>query len=152
MANRWGKMETETTFLGLQNHCGLWLQPWNQNMLVPWKETYDKPRRHIKKQRYYFINKGPSSQSYGLDVRDMYGCESWTIKKVEHWRIEAFKLWCWRGLLRVPWTARRSNQSIPKESNPEYSLQGLMLKLQYLVIYEKSWLTGKDPDAGKDWR
>ena len=69
----------------------------------------------------------------------MYGCESWTIKKVEHWRIDAFKLWCWRGLLRVPWTARRSNQSIPKESNPEYSLEGLILKLQYLVIYEKSW-------------
>ena len=60
----------------------------------------------------------------------MYGCESWTIKKVEHWRIDAFKLWCWRGLLRVPWTARRSNQSILKEINPEYSLEELMLKLQ----------------------
>ena len=67
----------------------------------------------------------------------MYGCESWTIKKAKR-RTDAFKLWCWRGLLRVPWTARRSNQSIPKESNPEYSLEGLILKLQYLVIYEKS--------------
>ena len=62
----------------------------------------------------------------------MYGCESWTIKKAEHQRIEAFKLWCWRRLLRVPWTARRSNQSILKEISPEYSLEGLMLKLQYL--------------------
>ena len=60
----------------------------------------------------------------------MYGCESWTIKKVEHQRINAFKLWCWRRLLRVPWTARRSNQSILKEINPEYSLEGLMLKLK----------------------
>ena len=64
----------------------------------------------------------------------MYGCESWTIKKAEHWRIDAFELWCWRRLLRVPWIARRSNQSILKEISPEYSLEGLMLKLklQYL--------------------
>ena len=62
----------------------------------------------------------------------MYGCESWTIKKAEHGRIDAFGLWCWRRLLRVPWTARRSNQSIPKEISPEYSLEGLMLKLLIL--------------------
>ena len=61
----------------------------------------------------------------------MYGCESWTVKKAEHRRIDAFALWCWRRLLRVPWTARRSNQSILKEINPKYSLEGLMLKLQY---------------------
>ena len=60
-----------------------------------------------------------------------YGCESWTIKKAEHQRIDAFELWCWRRLLRVPWIARRSNQSILKEINPEYSLEGLMLKHQY---------------------
>ena len=59
----------------------------------------------------------------------MYECESWTIKKTEHQRIDAFELWCWRGLLRVPWTARRSNQSTLKEINPEYSLEGLVLKL-----------------------
>ena len=64
----------------------------------------------------------------------MYGCENWTMKKAEHQRIDAFELWCWRRLLRVPWTARRSNQSVLKEINPEYSLEGLMtkLKLQYL--------------------
>ena len=61
---------------------------------------------------------------------DMYGCESWTIKKAEHWRIDAFELWCWRRLLRVHWTARRGNQSILKEISPEYSLEGLMLKLK----------------------
>ena len=61
----------------------------------------------------------------------MYGCESWIIKKAEHWRTDAFELWCWRRPLRIPWTARRSNQSILKEISPEYSLEGLMLKLQY---------------------
>ena len=61
----------------------------------------------------------------------MYGCESWTVKKAKHQRIDAFELWCWRRLLRVPWTARRSKQSILKEISPEYSLEGLMLKLQY---------------------
>ena len=76
-----------------------------------------------------FVNKGPSSQGYGFSI-GMYGCESWTIKKVEHQRIDAFELWCWRRLLRVPWTARRSNQSILKEISPEYSLEGLILKLE----------------------
>ena len=73
----------------------------------------------------------------------MYGCESWIIKKAEHWRSDAFKLWCWRRLLRVPWTARRSNKSILKEIDPEYSLEGLMLqlKLQYFWPPDvKSWL------------
>ena len=84
----------------------------------------------------------------------MYGCESWTIKKAECWRIDAFELWCWRRLLRVPWTARRSNQSILREINPEYSLEGLMLKLklQYFGISDaNSWLIRKISDAGKDW-
>ena len=83
----------------------------------------------------------------------MYSCESWTIKKADY-RIDTFKLWCWRRLLRVPWTARRSNQSILKEINPKYSLEGLMLKLKlqnfgHLMV--KSWLIGKDPDARKYW-
>ena len=69
----------------------------------------------------------------------MYGCESWTIKKAEHWRIDAFELWCWRRLLRVPWTARRSNQSILKEISPEYSLEGLMLKLKLQYFGHLIW-------------
>ena len=69
----------------------------------------------------------------------MYGCESWTIKKAECWRIDAFELWCWRRLLRVPWTARRSNQSIPKEINPEYSLEGQMLKLKLQHFGHLMW-------------
>ena len=81
----------------------------------------------------------------------MYRCENWTIKKDENWRNDAFTLWCWRRLLRVPWTARRSNQSIRKEISPEYLLEGLMLKLQYFDHLMKRWHTGKDPDPGKDW-
>ena len=95
--------------------------------LTSWKESYDQPRQHIKKQRHYFAYKGLSSQGYGFSS-SMDGCESWTIKKAECRRIDAFELWCWRRLLRVPWTARRSNQSILKEIGPEYSLEGLMLK------------------------
>ena len=83
----------------------------------------------IKKQRYHSANKGPNSQSYGFPVVK-YGCESWTIKKVECQRIDAFKLLCWRRLLRVPWTASRSNHSVLKEINSEYSLEGLVLKLK----------------------
>ena len=98
-------------------------------MLTPWKESYSQPRQHIKKQRHYFVNKGPSSQGYGFPVV-MYGCESWSIKKAEHWRTDAFELWCWRRLLTVPWTARRSNQSILKEISPGCSLVGLILKLK----------------------
>ena len=98
-------------------------------MLTPWKKSYDQPRQHIKKQRHYFANKGPSSQSYGFSS-SMYGCDSWTIKKAEHWRVNAFELWCWRRLLRIPWTASRSNQSILKEISPGCSLARLVLKLK----------------------
>ena len=81
----------------------------------------------------------------------MYISEGWTIKKTEHQRLDAFKLWSWKRFLTVPWTARRSNQSILKEINPEYSLEGLLLKLQILWPPDgKSRLIGKDHDAGKD--
>ena len=97
-------------------------------ILAPWKESYDKPRQRIKKQRHPFADKCLIVKAMIFPIV-MYECESWTIKKAEHWRIDAFELWCWRRLLRVPWTAGRSNQSILKEINPEYSLEGLMLKL-----------------------
>ena len=92
-------------------------------MLAPWKKSYDKPRQHVKKQRHYFVNKGPYSQGYGFSNSRVWS-ESWTMKKAEHQRIDAFELWCWRRLLRVPWIARRSNQSILKEISPEYSCIG----------------------------
>ena len=99
-------------------------------MLTPWEESYDKHRQHIKKQRHYFVNKGPLVKAMVFPVV-MYGYESWTIKKAGCQRIDVFELWCWKRLLRVPWMARRSNQSILKEINPECSLERLMLKLQY---------------------
>ena len=83
----------------------------------------------------------------------MYRCENWTIKKAEHRRIDAFELWCWRRLFRVPWTARRSNHSILKEISPEYSLEGLITEAEVPILWSpdvKSQLFGKDPDAGKD--
>ena len=83
----------------------------------------------------------------------MYGRESWTTKKAEHPRIDAFELWCWRRLLRVSWTSRRSNQSILKEMNPQYSLEGLITEAEAPILWlpnGKGQLVGKDPDAGKD--
>ena len=98
-------------------------------MLTPWKESYDQPRLHIKKQSHYFANKVCLVKAMVFPVV-MYGCESWTVKKAECQNIDAFELWCWRRFLRVPWSARRSNQSILKEISPGYSLERLMLKLK----------------------
>ena len=109
-------------------------------MLTPWKESYDQPRQHIKKQRHYFADKGSSIQNYCFPIV-MYGCESWPIKKAEHWRIDAFELCCWRRLVRVPWTARRWNQSILKEISPGYSLERLMLKLKLQYFGHLMWRT-----------
>ena len=96
----------------------------NKVTLTHWKESYDQLRQHIKKQRHYFAVKAMVFPVV------MYGCESWTMKKAEHQRIDAFELWCLKRLLRVPGTARRSNQSILKEISPGCSLEGLMLKLK----------------------
>ena len=85
----------------------------------------------------------------------MYGCDSWAIKKAEHWRIDAFELWCWRRLFKVPWIARRSNQSNPKGNQPWIFIGRTDAENEAPILWPpdgKSWLTGKDPDAGKDWR
>ena len=109
------------------------------------EKIFDQAKQHIKKQRHYFANKYPSSQSYGFPVVT-YGCECWIIKKAEHQRIGAFELCCWRRLLRVPWTARRSNQAIPEEISLEYSLEGLMLKLKLSRV--SWWESKKSEKAG----
>ena len=136
MTNIWGNNgnSDSLSFLGLQNHCRWWMQPWNQKTLTFWKKSYDKPRQHIKKQRYYFANKDPSSQSYGFSISHVWMLE---LDYKEGWalRIDAFELWCWRGLLRVPWISGRSSQSILKEISPEYSLERLMLKLKLKLNY-----------------
>ena len=107
-------------------------------MLTAWKESYDQPRQHFKKERHYFATKVHLAKAVFFPVV-MYGCERWTIKKAECWRIDAFELWCWRRLLRDPWTARRSNQSILKEISPEYSLEGLMVKLKLQYFGHLMW-------------
>ena len=101
----------------------------NPKMFASWQESCDKPRRCVEKQRHYSADKGLYSQGYDFPTGHIQ-VVSWTVKKAEHQRIDAFKLWCWGRLLRVPWIARRSNQSILKEINPEYSLEGLILKLK----------------------
>ena len=126
-----GKRNSERiyAFGGLQNHYRWWL--------------YHEIKRHLLLRRKVITNVDSILKSRDITLSTnvhlvkamvfpivMYGCESWTIKKAEHWRIDTFELWCWRRLLRIPWTARRSNQSILKEINPEYSLEGLMLKLK----------------------
>ena len=119
-------------------------------MLAPWKNSYDKSRQHSKKQRHYFADK---SQSYEFPVV-MYGCESWTIKKAEHWRMDAFELWCWRRLLRISWTAKRSNQSILKGNQSWIFTGRIDADAEAPVLWPlgvKSWLIGKDLDARKDW-
>ena len=109
-------------------------------MLIPLEKCYDQPRQHIKKQRCYFANKGLSSQGYGFSCgHAWYGCESWTVKKAERWRIDAFGLRCWRRLFRVLWTARRSNQSVLKEISPECFLEGLMLKVKLQYFGHLLW-------------
>ena len=102
-------------------------------MLIPWKKSYDNLENILKSRDTTVPTKVRLVKAMVFPVV-MFGCESWTIKEAECQRIEAFELWCWRRLSRVPWTARRSNQSILKEISPEYSLEGLMLmklKLQY---------------------
>ena len=120
-------------------------------MLAPWKKTYDKTGSILKSRDITLSAKVHLVKAIGFLVV-VYGCESWTIKKDERWRIDAFELWCCRRLLRVPWTARRSNQSILKEISSEYSLEGLMLKLKlqyfgHLMLrtdsFEKTLMLGK---------
>ena len=135
MANRWGNSGNSglINFSELQNHCRWWLQPWNYHEI----KRCLLLRRKIKTN----LNSILKSRNITLSTKVclvramvfpavMYGCERWTIKKAERQRIDAFELWCWRRLLRIPWTARRSNQSILKEISPGCSLEGLMLKLK----------------------
>ena len=152
MANRWGKMVTVTDFI-----------------LGGSKITADGDCSHEIKRHLLLERKAMTKLDSILKSRDitlptrvclvkamvfpvvMYGCESWTIKKAEHRRNDAFELWCWRRLLRVPWTARRANKSILKEISPECSLEGLMLKLklQYLDTWCKELTHLKRPWFGK---
>ena len=134
MENRWGEMADFIlggSRITVDDDCSHDIET-----LAPWKKSYDQPRQHIKKQRQYFANKGPSSQGYGFSSSHVW---MWELGYKESWRIDAFELWCWRRLLRVPWRTRRSNQSILTEINPECSLEGLMLKLKLQYFGQLMW-------------
>ena len=130
-ANRWGNSGW-LYFSGLQNHCRLWCSHESKRHFLLGRKIMTNLDTILKSRDITLPTKVRLVKAMVFPMV-MYGCESWTIKKVEHQRIHAFQLWCWRRLLRVPWTARRSNQSILKEVSPGYSLEGLMLrlKLQY---------------------
>ena len=120
-------------------------------MPAPCKKSCDKPRQHIKKQRHYFANKGLSSQSYGFSSGHVW---MWELDNKESWAPKnwCFGLWCWRRLLRVLWTAGKSNQSILKEIRPEYSLEDWWGSWSSSALTTRCWPICKDPDAGDDWR
>ena len=130
-------------------------------MLAPWKKSYDQPRLHIKKLTHYFANKGPSNQSYGFSSSHVW---MWELDYEESWvpKNDVFELWCWRRLLRVHWTVKRSNQFIIKEISPLYLLEGLMLKLKHQYFdhlmqrtgsFEKTLMLGKiEGGRRKGWQ
>ena len=139
-------------FLGLQNHCLDCSHEIKRRLLLERKAMTNLDS--ILKSRDITLPTKVSLVKAMVFPVIMYGCERWTIKKTEYQRIDAFKLGCWRMLLRVPWTSWRSNQSILKEVNHEYSLEGLMLKLKLPILWPsdvRSQLTVKEPDTGKDW-
>ena len=142
MANRWGNNGNSERlyFLGLPNHCRWCLQPWNKRCLLLGRKAMTNLDSILKSRDITLLTKVHLVKPM-IFLVVIYGCESWSIKKAECWRIDAFELWCWRRLLRVPWTARRSNQSILKEISPEYSLEGLMLKLKRQSFGHLMWRT-----------
>ena len=124
-----------------------------------WKKSYDQPWQYTKKQKHYLANKGPTSQSYGFSGSHIWMWEL-DISKTEHRIIDAFELWCWGRPLRVPWTARWSNQSFLKDINPEYSFEGLILKLKHHYFghlmrrtdwLKKTLLLGKTEGRRRRW-
>ena len=138
MANRRGKSGSSDKFyfFGFKNHCGQWLQI--KRHLLLGRKAMTNLDSILNSRDITLLIKVHLVKAMVFPVV-MYGCESWTIKKAEHWRTDAFELWCWRRLLRVPWTARRSNQSLLKEIRPEYSLEGLMLKLKLQYFGHLMW-------------
>ena len=141
MFSTWETMETvaDSIFLGSKitadGDCSHEIKT-----LAPWKKSNDKPGEHIKMQRHYLADQGPYSQSYSFSSSHVW---IWELdhRKAECQKIDVFELWCWRRLLSVPWRARRSNQSILKGINPEYSLEGQMLKLKLQYFAHLMWKT-----------
>ena len=138
---------------GLHNHCRWWLQPWNYKMLAPWKESYGQPRQHIKKQRHYFANKGPSSQSYGFSNSQVW---MWALDYKESW---VPKNWCFWTVVLVKTLESpldcKEIQPVHPKGNQSWIFIGKTDEAEAPILWPpdaKNWLIGKDPDAGKGWR
>ena len=154
MGNRWGNSGNSVRlyFGGLQNHCRWWLQPWNLNSLTPWKESYDQPRYHIKKADTYFANKGPSSQGYGFSSGHVW---MWELDCEESW---VPKNWClWTVVLEKtlgsPLDSKEIQPVYPKGDRSWVFIRRTDAKAETPILWPldgKSWLIGKDPDAGRD--
>ena len=155
LVSGWGNSENSgwLYFFGLQNHCRWWLQPWNQKTLAPWKESYDQPKQHIKKQRHYFANKGPSSQGYGFSSGHIW---MWELDCEESW---APKNWCFwtvvlEKTLESPLDCKEIKPVHPKGNQSWIFIGRADAEAETPVLWPpdaKSWLIWKDPDAGKDW-
>ena len=152
MGNRWGNSGNSVRlyFSGLQNHCRWWLQPWR--CLLLGRKVTTNIDSIFKSRDITLPTKVRLVKAMVFPVV-IYGCESWTVKKAERRRIDAFELWRWRRLLRVPWTARRSNQSILREMSPGCSLEALMLRLKLQYFGHLTWRVDslEKTDAGRDW-
>ena len=140
-------------FLGLQNHCRWWLQPWNSKALVPWKKSYGQSRQHIKRQRHYFANKSPSSQSYGFSSSHVW---MWELDCKENW---TQKNWCfWTVVLKKtesPLDCKETQPVHPKGNQSWIFIGRTDAETEISILWPpdgKNWLIWKDPDAGKDWR
>ena len=152
MGKQW--KQWQTLFWGLQNHCRWWLQPWNKKMLAPWKKSYDQPRQHTKKQRHYFANKGPSSQSYGFSsshvwMWELYYKKTWVLKNWCFWTVVLKKT------LKSPLACKEIQPVCSKGDQSWVFIGRTDVEAESPVFWppdEKSWLIWKDPDAGKDWR
>ena len=154
--SRWGNNGNieRLYFLGLQIHCRWWLQPWNSKILAPWKKSYDKLRQHSKKQRYYFANKGPSSQGYGFSISHVWMQEfnykeSWALKNWSFWTVVLEKT------LRSPLDCKEIQPVHPKGDQSWMFIGRTDVEAEIPILWparEKNLLIGKDPDAGKDWR
>ena len=151
MGKQW--KQWQSLFWGLQNHCRRWLQPWHKKMLTPWKESYDQPRQHIKKQRYPFVNRRLSSQGYGFSSGHVW---MWDLDYKESW---ALKNWCFwtvvlEKALESPLDCKEIQPVHPKGNQSWVFIGRTDAEAETSIFWPpdaKSWLTGKDPHAWKDW-
>ena len=156
MADRWGNSGSSVRlyFWRLQNHCRWWLQPWNLTTLTPWKESYDQPRQHIKKQRHYIVNKRPSNQGYGFSSGHLW---IWELDCEESWVLKNW--WFWTVVLEKTLESHldcKEIQPVHPKGDQSWVFTGRTdSEAETPTLWpphEKSWLIGKDPDARKDWR